>query len=64
MDKFLTVEEVAELLRKSPGALRYQIHAGTAPPSARLMGRRLFRESQVREWIEQQFATDDEKATA
>lgn len=64
MDKFLTVEEVAEILRKSPGALRYQIHAGTAPPSARLMGRRLFKESDVRAWIEQQFAADVEKVTA
>ncbi|MHC5558291.1 helix-turn-helix domain-containing protein [Kocuria sp. U4B] len=56
MDKLLTVDEVAEILRKTPGALRYQIHAGTAPRSARIMGRRMFRESDVRAYIEAQFA--------
>ncbi|GGG50823.1 hypothetical protein GCM10011374_11800 [Kocuria dechangensis] len=64
MDKFMTVEEVAEALRKTPGALRYQIHAGTAPPSARIMGRRLFKESDVIAWIERQFVAEDHKAMA
>lgn len=56
VDRLLYVEEVAEMLRKTPSALRYMIHAGNAPPSARIAGRRMFKESQVNAWIEEQFA--------
>lgn len=54
-DRLLFVEEVAEILRKSPASLRFMIHAGTAPRSAKLAGRRMFRESDVLGWIEEQF---------
>lgn len=54
-DRLLFVEEVAEILRKSPASLRFMIHAGTAPRSAKLAGRRMFRESDVLAWIEEQF---------
>ena len=54
-DRLLYVEEVAEMLRKSPASLRFIIHAGTAPKSAKLGGRRMFRESDVLAWIEAQF---------
>lgn len=54
-DRLLYVEEVAEMLRKSPASLRFMIHAGTAPKSAKLGGRRMFRESDVLAWIEAQF---------
>lgn len=64
MEKLLTVDEVAEILRKSPGAVRYMVHAGTAPRSARLAGRRMFREGDVRSWIDAQFAATDDKAIA
>lgn len=57
-DKLLTVEEVAEMLRKTPAALRYQIHKGTAPRSARILGRRMFRESDVNAFIDAQFDVD------
>ena len=43
------------MLRKSPSAMRYMIHAGDAPPSAKIGGRRMFRESAVLAWIEDQF---------
>lgn len=56
VDRLLYVEEVAEMLRKSPSALRYMIHTGDAPKSARIGGRRMFKESEVRAWIEEQFA--------
>ncbi|NVC24056.1 helix-turn-helix domain-containing protein [Kocuria salina] len=54
-DKLLTVEEVAEMLRKTPTALRYQIHKGTAPRSAKIGGRRMFRESDVIAYIDAAF---------
>lgn len=54
-DRLLFIEEVAEILRKSPASLRFMIHAGTAPASAKIGGRRMFRESVVLAWIEEQF---------
>jgi len=45
--ELLTVEEVAAMLRRTPAALRYQIHMGTAPKSAIIMGRRMFRREDV-----------------
>ncbi|MGF6834007.1 excisionase family DNA binding protein [Paenarthrobacter sp. TE4293] len=49
--KLLTLPEVAELLRKSDAQVRWMIHQGTAPKSARIGGRRMFRESDVRDFI-------------
>ena len=57
----LTLSEVAERLRKSPAQLRWMIHAGTAPKSALLGGRRMFREQDVEAFIEDAFA---DKASA
>lgn len=54
-DRLLFVEEVADIMRKTPAALRFMIHAGTAPKSAKIGGRRMFRESQVLAWIDAQF---------
>lgn len=53
--RLLYIEEVAEMLRKSPASLRFMIHAGTAPKSAKIGGRRMFRESDVFAWIDAQF---------
>ena len=53
--RLLSIEEVAEMLRKSPASLRFMIHAGTAPKSAKIGGRRMFRESDVFAWIDAQF---------
>lgn len=55
VDRLLYVEEVAEMIRKTPASFRYMIHAGTAPKSAKIGGRRMFRESDVLTWINDQF---------
>ena len=55
IDRLLFTEEVAEMIRKSPSALRYMIHTGSAPRSAKIGGRRMFKESDVEAWIQEQF---------
>lgn len=52
----LTLAEVAERLRKSEAQLRWMIHAGTAPRSAKIGGRRMFRESDIEDYINQAFS--------
>ena len=51
----LTLTEVAERLRKSPASLRWMIHSGSAPKSALIGNRRMFRESDVEDYINQAF---------
>jgi predicted DNA-binding transcriptional regulator AlpA len=51
----LTLEETAEQLRKSPASLNWMIHKGTAPKSAKIGGRRMFRASDVAEFIDAAF---------
>jgi len=58
----LTLKETAELLRKSPAALSWMIHRGTAPKSALLGGRRMFRRTDVEAYIEAAFAADNQAA--
>lgn len=53
--RLLTLAEVAEKLRKSPAQLRWMIHSGTAPKSALIGGRRMFRESDIEDFINQAF---------
>lgn len=53
--KLLTLDEVAELLRKSPSQLRWMIHNGTAPRSAKIGGRRMWREGDVLAFINDAF---------
>jgi predicted DNA-binding transcriptional regulator AlpA len=47
----LTLDETAEQLRKSPSQLRWMIHNGTAPKSAKIGGRRMFRSVDVEAFI-------------
>ncbi|MFW6186522.1 MAG: helix-turn-helix transcriptional regulator [Actinomycetota bacterium] len=54
-EKLLYVEDVAEMIRRTPNAVRYMVHRGTAPRSAKIGGRRMFRESDVQAWIDAQF---------
>ena len=54
-DRLIYVEEVAEILRRTPSAVRFMVHAGTAPPSAKIGGRRMWRESEVQAWVDAQF---------
>ncbi|MCQ1999534.1 helix-turn-helix transcriptional regulator [Arthrobacter zhaoxinii] len=56
--KLLTLNEVAEMLRKSPAQIRWMIHSGTAPKSALIGGRRMFREFEVMEWLNAAFEAD------
>lgn len=51
----LTLAETAELLRKSEAQLRWMIHAGTAPKSAKIGGRRMFRSSDIEAYIDAAF---------
>lgn len=60
-DRLLFTEEVADMLRKSYGTMRFMIHKGTAPKSALIGGRRMFRESDVYAWIEDQFEKEASK---
>ncbi|MGH1551005.1 helix-turn-helix transcriptional regulator [Leifsonia poae] len=51
----LTLAETAERLRKSEAQLRWMIHKKTAPKSAIIGGRRMFRLADVNTWIDAQF---------
>jgi predicted DNA-binding transcriptional regulator AlpA len=54
----LTLSETAEQLRKSEAQLRWMIHAGTAPRSAKIGGRRMFRASDVEDYINAAFEAE------
>lgn len=56
MNQLLTLDEVAGLLRKSPAQLRWMIHNSTAPRSAKIGGRRMFRSADVDAFIAAAFA--------
>jgi len=62
MVKLLTLNEVAAMLRRSPAQLRYMRGQGTAPPSAKIAGRIMFREEEVLAYIELQFERHTEAA--
>jgi len=51
-----TLTETAEVLRKTPSQLRWMIHNGTAPKSALIGGRRMFRAADVEAYVDAQFA--------
>lgn len=53
--KLLTLDEVAEMLRKSPAQLRWMRHNGTGPRSARLGGRVMYMEQDVFDWVNAAF---------
>ncbi|MEW1807920.1 helix-turn-helix domain-containing protein [Pseudarthrobacter sp. NPDC080039] len=52
----LTLEEVAELLRKSPAQIRWMRHNGCGPRAAKIGGRVMYRRADVVAWVEAQFA--------
>ena len=54
--RILFVDDAAAMLGRSPAQLRWMIHAGTAPKSAVIGGRRCFRESDIEQFIEDAFA--------
>jgi predicted DNA-binding transcriptional regulator AlpA len=54
MDRLLTTNEVAELMRLAPETLRYWRWKGMGPKSFRLGSRVVYRETDVIMWIEEQ----------
>lgn len=62
--ELLTLEEVAQRLRKTPGQLRWMIHQKTAPVSAKIGGRRMFRASDVASYVDAQFEAASERAAS
>ena len=53
--KLLTMDEVAEMLRKSLAQLRWMRHNGTGPKCAKLGGRVMYREQDVIDWVNAAF---------
>lgn len=51
----LNIEQAAQRIGRSPAALRYMIHRGTGPRSALLAGRRVFKASDIDDWVEAAF---------
>jgi hypothetical protein len=56
MEKLLTKEEVAEQLRRPPATLAFWRSKGLGPRSAKICGRVVYRQSDVEQWIDEQFA--------
>ena len=56
MPELLTLRETAERLRRSESQLRWMVHVGTAPKSALIGGRRMWRSADVAAFIEDAFA--------
>jgi len=59
--KLLTLDDVAERLRRSPAQLRWMRHNNTGPRSAKVAGRVTYREDDLDDWIEAQFTADAER---
>lgn len=53
--KLMTKAETAEALRKTTKQLDWMLYTGTAPKSALIGGRRMFRVADVEAWISEQF---------
>ncbi len=57
MERLLTLDEVAELIRVPAATLRYWRHRGTGPKSFKMGPRRvMYRERDVLQWIDGQYA--------
>lgn len=52
MAEYLTVEDVAELVRVSPSTVHWWAHVGRGPRSFRVGKRRLYAKADVEAWIE------------
>lgn len=61
----LNVVQLAEMLGRTEASVRWMIHNGSAPASALIAGRRMFRlegPSGVLAWIDEQFAAAEGRA--
>lgn len=59
--QLLTVKEAALRLGITESALRFKLHAGRAPKSALVAGRRMFRVSDLDNYLTEAFDEDEEK---
>jgi predicted DNA-binding transcriptional regulator AlpA len=60
-DRLVHIEEFATIIDRTPAAVRYMIHNGKAPRSAKIGGRRMFKESDIHAWIDAQFEAEGGK---
>jgi excisionase family DNA binding protein len=58
VERLLTTEEVADLLRTTASTVRYWRHVGTGPRGFRAGRRVLYAEADIEAWIAQQRATE------
>lgn len=58
----LTTEEAADALRMTLDGLRWAIYNGTAPRSAKIGRRRLFRRADIEAFIDARFAAGESAA--
>ena len=64
MGKLLTLNEVADMLRKSPAQMRWMRYQNTGPRSARIGGRVMYREQDVLDWVDVQFESPGPRSAA
>lgn len=57
-ERLISVKEFGEWTGKSEGAVHWMIHVGTAPRSALIGGRRMFKESDCLDWLDAQFEAE------
>jgi predicted DNA-binding transcriptional regulator AlpA len=54
-DRLLITDEASEMMRTPVATLAYWRHVGTGPRSAKIGRRVVYRESDVRAWLDAQF---------
>ena len=57
-DRLLTICEVADLTRAPINTLRYWRGIGSGPPAFKVGRRVVYRESDVRQWLDDQYRTE------
>jgi predicted DNA-binding transcriptional regulator AlpA len=58
VERFHTTEELAELARVSPATVRWWRHQGTGPKGVKFGRRVLYRDSDIKEWIDARLQDD------
>lgn len=64
MEDYLTTAEVAELYRVTPATLRFWRHRDVGPNWAKIGRRVIYRESDVRSWMDRQFEAQRQERSA
>lgn len=62
-ERLVSVKEFAEWTGKSEGSVHWMLHTGTAPRSALIGGRRMFKESDCIKWLDERFEVEQEAAS-